>query len=137
MTCEVLIFGSCVSRGIFNFDSAGNFNLVDYYARQSFGSLVSQPYSNDAVLQRISSAFRRRMVARDFAKSILQTDSGIARADVILLDLIDERFDLVILPTGHVLTHSAELTESGLLNEPEVRVIECSSPAVRSAGVLA
>lgn len=121
MACEVLIFGSCVSRDIFNFDSAGDFNLVDYYARQSFGSLVSQPYSNDAVLQRISSAFRRRMVARDFAKSILQTDSGIARADVILLDLIDERFDLVILPTGHVLTYSAELTESGLLNESEAR----------------
>ncbi|MGK8436046.1 DUF6270 domain-containing protein [Ectopseudomonas hydrolytica] len=119
MACEVLIFGSCVSRDIFNFDSAGNFNLVDYYARQSLGSLVGQPYSNDAVLQRISSAFRRRMVARDFAKSILQADSAIARADVILLDLIDERFDLLLLPTGHVLTYSAELAESKFLDEPE------------------
>jgi hypothetical protein len=118
MACEVLIFGSCVSRDIFNFDSAGNFNLVDYYARQSFGSLVGQPYSNDAVLQRISSAFRRRLVARDFAKSILQADSAIARADVILLDLIDERFDLLLLPTGHVLTYSAELAESKFLEEP-------------------
>jgi hypothetical protein len=118
MACEVLIFGSCVSRDIFNFDSAGNFNLVDYYARQSFGSLVGQPYSNDAVLQRISSDFRRRMVARDFAKSILQADSAIARADVILLDLIDERFDLLLLPTGHVLTYSSELAESKFLEEP-------------------
>lgn len=119
MACEVLIFGSCVSRDIFNFDSAGNFNLVDYYARQSFGSLVGQSYSNDAVLQRISSDFRRRMVARDFAKSILQADSAIARADVILLDLIDERFDLLLLPTGHVLTYSAELAESKFLDEAE------------------
>lgn len=121
MACEVLIFGSCVSRDIFNFDSAGYFNLVDYYARQSLGALVGQPYSNDAVLQRISSDFRRRMVMRDFAKSILHVDSAIAHADVILLDLIDERFDLVLLPTGHVLTYSAELAESKLLDEPEVR----------------
>lgn len=120
MACEVLIFGSCVSRDIFNIDSAGYFNLVDYYARQSFGSLVGQPYGNEAVLQRISSDFRRRMVMRDFAKSILHADSAIARADVILLDLIDERFDLVLLPTGHLLTYSAELAESRFLDEPEV-----------------
>lgn len=78
-------------------------------------SLHSQPYENDEALSKIGSAFRRRMVACDFSKEILTASEKIKNADLILVDLIDERFDLVVLPEGQILTNSNELGESGLL----------------------
>lgn len=78
-------------------------------------SLCSVPYENEEALNRIPSAFRRRMVAYDFSKQILTETEKLSSADVILIDLIDERFDLVVLPTGHIITNSSELAESGLL----------------------
>ncbi|GLO14118.1 hypothetical protein PPUJ20028_27000 [Pseudomonas putida] len=60
------------------------------------------------------------MVANDFSKDLLAAVDKLASADLILIDLIDERFDLVALPTGEMITHSNELAESGLLAEEGV-----------------
>ena len=117
MIRNLLIYGSCVSRDIFNLEESRSFKLTDYFARSSMGSLASPPYSNTKALNRIPSAFRRRMVSHDFSKELLIADHKIARAHIILIDLIDERFDLIKLPTGQIITHSSELSESGLLNE--------------------
>ena len=83
-------------------------------------SLCSDAYENSEVLENIPSAFRRRMVAYDFSKEILSKNNQFDNADVILIDLIDERFDLIVLPSGQVLTHSNELTESGILEDPSI-----------------
>nr|WP_277604173.1 DUF6270 domain-containing protein [Pseudomonas capeferrum] len=112
-----MIYGSCVSRDIFNLEESRNFKLTDYFARSSMASLCSEPYKNTAALNRIPSAFQRRMVAYDFSKELITSDHKIANAHIVLIDLIDERFDLIALPTGHIITHSSELTESGLLEE--------------------
>ena len=114
MSIRVFIYGSCVSRDIFNFDSEHKFELVDYYARSSLAILPGTPYPNDDALCVISSAFQRRMVSRDFSREILE-DSRLDQADIILLDLIDERFDLVLLPSNHIVTASGELLASGFL----------------------
>jgi hypothetical protein len=98
-------------------------------------SLTSEAYENDAALDRIPSEFRRRMVANDFSKSLLVAAEKFESADIILIDLIDERFDLVRLPSGQVITHSSELTESGLLKDPCVagfEVIKHGSEAHRT-----
>ena len=121
MGCNVLIWGGCVSRDIFNIDGGEDFRIVDYYARQSFGSLISGPYNHDLLLHKIKSNFRRRMVARDFLKTFLNDAENISSADVIIIDLIVERLNLVVLPSGHVVTHSNELRESGLLDESRFR----------------
>ncbi|WGV19202.1 DUF6270 domain-containing protein [Pseudomonas putida] len=115
MTKNLMIYGSCVSRDIFNLEESRTFKLSDYFARSSMASLCSPPYQNEEALNRIPSAFRRRMVAYDFSKQLLTETEKLNDADVILIDLIDERFDLVVLPSGHIITNSSELTESGLL----------------------
>ncbi|WP_060492574.1 DUF6270 domain-containing protein [Pseudomonas sp. NBRC 111140] len=115
MIKNLIIYGSCVSRDIFNLEESRNFKLTDYFARCSMASLSSAPYENEEALNRIPSDFRRRMVACDFSKKILTEAEKLSSADVILIDLIDERFDLVTLLTGQILTNSNELSESGLL----------------------
>lgn len=117
MIKNLMIYGSCVSRDIFNLEESRTFKLTDYFARSSMASLCSTPYENEEALNRIPSAFRRRMVAYDFSKQILAETEKLRSADVILIDLIDERFDLVKLPTGQILTNSSELSESGLLTD--------------------
>lgn len=117
MIKNLLIFGSCVSRDIFNIEYGPEFKVVDYYARSSLASLSSEAYENDAALNRISSAFQRRMVANDFSKELLTAGSKLESCDVILIDLIDERFDLVVFPKGEIITNSVELIQSGLLDD--------------------
>jgi len=112
---NLIIYGSCVSRDIFNLEESRTFKLTDYFARSSMASLCSGPYKNEEALDRIPSAFRRRMVAYDFSKQLLTETKQLIGADVILIDLIDERFDLVALPTGQLVTNSSELAESKLL----------------------
>ncbi len=114
---NLFIYGSCVSRDIFNLEESRSFKISDYFARSSMASLCSAPYKNSEALNRIQSAFRRRMVANDFSKDLLAAVDKLESADLILIDLIDERFDLVALPTGEMITHSNELAESGLLAE--------------------
>ncbi|WP_264309824.1 DUF6270 domain-containing protein [Pseudomonas putida] len=117
MIKNLLIYGSCVSRDIFNLKESRNFKLTGYFARSSMASLCSEPYNNTAALNRIPSAFQRRMVAYDFSKELITSAHALAKAHTVLIDLIDERFDLIALPTGHIITYSSELTASGLLDE--------------------
>ncbi len=103
---KLLVFGSCVSRDILRYDYDNEIKLSDYYARCSLVSLFSAPCINEHVLQRIESNFQRRMVRRDMDKSFLKEFRS-AMADMLLVDFIDERFSLHLLPEG-CLTLSSE-----------------------------
>ncbi|MFP3861933.1 DUF6270 domain-containing protein [Pseudomonas capeferrum] len=120
MIKNLLIYGSCVSRDIFNLEESRNFKLTDYFARSSMATLCSAPYENIKALDRIPSAFRRRMVAYDFSKQLLTVPHKLKKAHTILIDLIDERFDLIALPSGQIITNSSELAESRLLEDSSV-----------------
>jgi hypothetical protein len=117
---RLLIVGSCVSRDILNFVSAAQFALADYYARSSLASLATAAIEAEAhdMLAAIESPFQRRMVARDFHKSILQELKS-QRFDLLLLDLIEERFDLYEMRPGSLVTVSSELFSSGLIPASE------------------
>jgi hypothetical protein len=113
---RILILGSCVSRDILNFDDTDQFKLVDYYARSSLASLGAKPsYVNDDDLLRIASPFQRRMVARDIQKSFYRDALQAREFDVLLIDLIDERFDLYEIAPDSFVTVSSELFSSGLV----------------------
>lgn len=134
MIKNLIIYGSCVSRDIFNLEESRAFKLTDYFARSSMASLCSAAYTNDDALDRISSPFRRRMVSYDFSKQLLNQPEIFKKADLILIDLIDERFDLVALPSGHIITNSSELAESNLLADSSVKgyqIIKHGSPEHR------
>lgn len=92
---NVFIFGSCVSRDPFELADPGNFKIVDYFARSSFASLAAKPFVDEKILENIDSSFQRRSVQADMEKSIfsrlLEVDF-----DLLLIDLIDERFSLTV-----------------------------------------
>lgn len=73
--------------------------LVDYFARCSLASLASAPLRRRVDLDRLDSPFQQRMVRRDHTKALL---GQLARLDydILLLDLIDERFDVHVGPDG-------------------------------------
>lgn len=116
---RVLIFGSCVSRDILNFAYDQQFELVDYYARSSLASLGTMPIPMQKEdLTKINSSFQRRMVLRDIHKSFLD-DLENKEFDVLLLDLLDERFDVWEIHPGSVVTVSSEFFASGLVTSAQ------------------
>lgn len=109
---NVLIFGSCVSRDIFNFDTTNRLRLVDYYARSSFASAFCPLTREESLSHLIASPFQRRIVKADLDRSFRE-QLACLDFDVLLIDLIDERFDLFVTDDGHVITLSNELLSTG------------------------
>lgn len=105
-----MIFGSCVSRDPFD-RPATKLEINDYFARSSFASLSGAPFSGELNLESIQSNFQRRMIQRDAQKTIIQEFKK-NEFDLLLIDLIDDRFDLLILPDGQTITLSAELRKT-------------------------
>jgi len=86
-----MIFGSCVSRDIFNIPN--DFILTKYYARSSFASIFQAPFLNLSITDNLKSDFQKNIVKADMSKEILiEFDKG--DFDILLLDFIDERFNL-------------------------------------------
>ena len=110
---RLLIFGSCVSRDILNYQRDNTpLVLVDYYARTSIASLGARPIEMPPAVQNICSKFQRRMVERDIRKDFLNDLAGL-QFDLLLIDLIDERFNLYVEPEERACTLSSELLSSG------------------------
>lgn len=92
---RVFILGSCVSRDAFELSGHG-FELAGYVARTSLASAFltrPAPVAVREKVPRIASRFQRRMVDIDLRKrasAVIQS----AEFDFLLLDLIDERFNL-------------------------------------------
>jgi hypothetical protein len=110
---RLLIFGSCVSRDILEYQCDDvQIVLVDYYARSSIASLGARPIEIPSAVQNIGSKFQRRMVERDIKKDFLK-DLTRLQFDLLLLDLIDERFNLYLEPEEKICTLSSELLSAG------------------------
>lgn len=117
---RLIIFGSCVSRDILNFAEGTALALSDYYARSSIASLATPPFSLDEkYLAQIKSDFQRRMVSRDLGKIFTQEIIERSDFDFILLDLIDERFDLYEISPGTVVTISSEFLSTRFLGSKD------------------
>ena len=116
----ISIFGSCVSRDILNLDYRKNFNLKTYIARQSIVSSVSKPVPFDINEINLSSKFQREAVYHDFIKDTftrLKNDGS----KYLIIDLIDERFDIVKYNYENIdtlITFSAQLYGSGYIKKP-------------------
>lgn len=122
---KVLIFGSCVSRDILAYPSKfqSNFELVDYYSRCSLASLSAIPFTKplSVNVDNIKSSFQKKMVERDMLKTFFD-DIKKHQFDILLIDLIDERFNLWIGAESQVCTISAELGQSGFVADHPGRV---------------
>lgn len=92
---RIFVLGSCVSRDAFELQGHG-LELAGYVARTSLASAFltrAAPPSVRAKVPRIASRFQRRMVDLDLRKRALSMIEG-THFDFLLVDLIDERFNL-------------------------------------------
>jgi len=124
---RIFIIGSCVSRDVFRLPHTAI--IADYVARSSLASAFDHlPWEADwAVVEAsIASPFQRRLVTIDLQKrlpSLLrETDY-----DLILLDFIDERFNLIEL-NGQVATLSNELSVTNLHKTSPATKVEPTDP---------
>ncbi len=99
---RVFIVGSCVSRdALATVPEPQDIRLAGYHARSSLGVLPSASVPLPDEIATIAAPWCRRMVQADHAKSLLRAVAE-AAFDLLLLDLIDERFDLLETPDGVV-----------------------------------
>lgn len=107
---NIVIFGSCVSRDVFRV--ANQESNLDYYARSSLISIVSNPLSIALDDIKLESEFQKKMVFMDFQKTFLM-DIKVKKDSFIVLDFIDERFDLMKV-NGSYVTRSNEFVNGNL-----------------------
>lgn len=125
---SILILGSCVTRDIFNFNEASNYKIIDYFARTSFASLYSPHIEYKLELNDLTSTFQNKIVRCDLDK-IFKKYLRVGECDLLIIDLIDERFDLFEFKNGSIITLSNELVASGFNHESfDGKVIKSSSP---------
>lgn len=107
----IAIFGSCVTRDVFE-DPALRPSLGHYTARSSVISAVAPPLPIDEGRVVLDSAFQRRCVLADLHKTFFDSLAA-DPPDLLVVDLIDERFDL-LEGAGTVITVSSALQAAGL-----------------------
>lgn len=117
MSHKILIFGSCVSRDIINYQN-NKIELTDYFARSSMASAFASLPINDTYTKNLDSDFQRRMVAADLGKKFKEYINS-ANFDLLLIDFIDERFNLFMFEEGRLCTLSNELLSAGFDLEKE------------------
>ena len=90
---KISIFGSCVSRDIFEYDKLGQLELKTYVARQSVLSSVAKPINIDDTNINLNSQFQKRMVLTDLRKTAFD-EFAHDESKYLLIDLIDDRFSI-------------------------------------------
>lgn len=105
------ILGSCVTRDAFGEGSSAP-GVAEYFARSPLGSMFAdRPELEHPNFSAIESNFQRRMVEADWMKRVPRLLQE-TPYDYVLLDLIDERFDLAEAG-GSVYSVSNELRLTG------------------------
>ena len=112
MRPKISIHGSCVTRDLAEFH---NYAVPHYQARSSLCTKIGQPvvYESEK-LSSIESKFQRRMVEWDLNKRPFSS----LEADCIIIDLIDERFDVFTNGSAHA-TRSQAFFQSGVASTME------------------
>lgn len=113
---KIFILGSCVSRDAFALEENSQYNIVSYLARTSFGSGFHHKKTEGLDLSPIQSAFQRRMVENDILKQTVHQLTH-CEFDWLVVDLIDERFNLFLSETDEVFTLSPELENNCQYNK--------------------
>lgn len=96
---KIGILGSCVSRDAFEFDN-GKYDLKgSYFARSSIASMMSSPVEFEQSDIKVENQWLRWVLVNDFQKTVVQ-QLKTKNLDCLIIDLIDERFDLLKIDDG-------------------------------------
>ncbi|WP_300578049.1 DUF6270 domain-containing protein [Phenylobacterium sp.] len=113
---RIAVIGSCITRDLWPLRDQAPADLL-YVSRTSLPSLVSAPVIGYEVRGEGHTRYQRMAVETDLAKSGLAKVIA-HRPTHLIFDFIDERFDLLALPGGEIITHSWELESGGWLEAP-------------------
>lgn len=116
------IFGSCVSRDLIEVNKSKNFELGTYIARESIVSMLSSPIEYEKESIKLASAFQARMLELDLSKEGLKKLEE-NHSQYLIIDLIDERFDLGKVGDSYF-TISNEFLESDVLDKCQYEVLK-------------
>ncbi len=111
---RIAVLGSCVTRDMIQF-LPRDVELVLYVARTSFVSLIADPFPVNEEEILVEHAFNRRVVFWDMTKAFWDKLEK-AKPDALLIDFIDERFDLW-KKGNQVITRSNYLAMSNIEKE--------------------
>lgn len=115
---RIVIHGSCITRDVFRIHPEG-FNILDYFSRSSISSIVSEPIDvSEDHFSGLNSDFQRRMLLHDFRKDLFSQIEKF-EIDNFLIDLIDERFNLLQRNLS-IVTKSSELINSNFLKSTDI-----------------
>lgn len=112
MSTKILIVGSCVSRDILNYNEDSTLEISAYYARSSFASAFAPVATADEYSHTLQSKFQASIVKADLQNS-LSSSLKDTNFDILLIDLIDERFSIALEDSGGIFTLSNELISAG------------------------
>ncbi|MHC6648227.1 DUF6270 domain-containing protein [Alteromonas sp. HB246098] len=126
---KVRILGSCVTRDAL--EIATDFELVDYTARTSLASLATKSRKDSKLLDNIKSTFQKRMVERDMTKRFWLSLED-SQNDIIVIDLIDDRFNLKLFDDDSSHTVSSEYKKAMNSQRQEGRIVKSSSGEFKS-----
>lgn len=119
---KVFILGSCVTRDALELADESCFKLSGYIARTSLASTFRNELVSNYDLSTIASSFQRRMVDNDLLKKTM-TELINTDFDFLVIDLIDERFEVVDNGDGQYFTLSSEFKDNVILQEG-VRILK-------------
>jgi hypothetical protein len=109
-----------VSRDAFELlEPDDGIELVEYVARSSLISAMSKRAFDGVDTAAIASQFRRRMVIWDIESAKLKELIAAADYDVLLFDVIDERYGLLKRDSETFATRSSEFAETGFAETTE------------------
>ena len=121
---NVRILGSCVTRDALEITT--DFKLIDYTARTSLASLATNSRLDSGILNNTKSTFQKRMVERDMTKRFwLSLEKS--QNDIIIIDLIDDRFNLKLFDDNSSHTVSSEYKTASRAQGQSGRIIKSAS----------
>ena len=117
---RVVLIGSCVTRDIWQFAASEPRDML-FLARTSLVSLMSGAPRTSPLFSGLNfdSEFQRRCVIADVSKSTLR-DIELFKPSFLLLDFMDERFDLLDVD-GAIVSLSHDFQACGLAATPWAR----------------
>ena len=117
---NIAILGSCVTRDAFALPRGGLYRLPTYVARTSFVSLAAPPVPVAEGTINGPHPFDVNCVRYDFEKTAI--DAILANGlDYLVLDFIDERFDLMRI-AGSIVTDSRYPKDYGVIDNNDLTV---------------
>jgi hypothetical protein len=108
---KVDIYGSCVTRDAFEVES--DFTINQYFARSSIISQYSKPLNIKQDEINLPSNFQRRMVYYDLQKIVKRYLQNPA-TEYLIIDLIDERMNLIKVDEDSYVTRSKEFLNANI-----------------------